>query len=249
MDRIWRLVRTSAAFTLMELLVVITIIVILAAMLMPSLQRAREKARQVSCANNMKQIGIAVVMYAHDWDGILPISAHYDSYVWTDSSGATYPYVGWMGHGILYAGGYLGTFGSVRTRKMFYCPSVIRYPWAPGVNSAVYDTWMSKESAWNSAEAGTYDSNLRIAYHYRWFNENYQDVRVTHHPERRLDIARLGRKSCAISIEYPMTSDPSIPVHTGKINILYVDGHVDAKGTQGVWTINESYYQNWLDGK
>lgn len=60
------------AFTLIELLVVIAIIAILAAILFPVFTRAKKKARQASCQSNLKQLALAILMYASDYDDQLP---------------------------------------------------------------------------------------------------------------------------------------------------------------------------------
>ena len=66
-------------FTLIELLVVIAIIAILAAILFPVFERAQSKAHQAACMSNLKQIGLATLMYCHDWDTSTPVRAGCDN--------------------------------------------------------------------------------------------------------------------------------------------------------------------------
>jgi prepilin-type N-terminal cleavage/methylation domain-containing protein/prepilin-type processing-associated H-X9-DG protein len=102
-------------FTLIELLVVIAIIAILAAILFPTLSRARESARNAHCRNNLIQLTKAFLMYARDYDGML---AHYDMAIYTKLPASGIPNEADVRTGVL--------FPYVTDARVYLCPSDVR---------------------------------------------------------------------------------------------------------------------------
>jgi prepilin-type processing-associated H-X9-DG protein/prepilin-type N-terminal cleavage/methylation domain-containing protein len=97
------------AFTLVEILIVVCIIALLAALLFPVFKSVRDSARTASCASNLGQIGKALAFYTQDHNERLPLIAHSDGLTWVDS---VFPYA--------------------RSTQVFECPSAEHGQYVPG---------------------------------------------------------------------------------------------------------------------
>ena len=123
-------------FTLIELLVVIAIIAILAGMLLPALQKARERGKSASCTNMMKQIGLATNQYIEDFHGYLPQTE-------TSWSGEC---PNWTLQVLLYfpaarKAEYNYDVAWLKEKKLFVCPSQVKIDAKWGVTNYAWNLW------------------------------------------------------------------------------------------------------------
>lgn len=201
-------------FTLIELLVVVAIIAILASLLLPALSRARDKARQASCAGNEKQVITAMLMYADDWGGHSPMTMKVD----------VEPDMRWYVTLREYMGGDLS-----RDPDVMVCPSVLA-GWGRANYSQPYGWGKNRLDQESSDPWGGGVKLSRLANPQE--TSAYVEVRPYH--DALMDwgngiYSHFNRGLVGRLYEPSGGQDAMIPyMHQSGMNSAFVDGHVEA---------------------
>jgi prepilin-type N-terminal cleavage/methylation domain-containing protein/prepilin-type processing-associated H-X9-DG protein len=209
--------RTRRGFTLIELLVVIAIIAILAAILFPVFAKAREKARQASCMSNLKQISLALLQYAQDYDetfcrmgstGLWPDYANLGNFGWDGTNN----YHDWAVNILPY----------MKNTQVFVCPSA--------TSTFLGCSYGMPNNGFNTAGAMVQTFGLATGV----------KLGSLVRPAESLIVAEKnggGGERYILSTQYYFCHD----IHNGGMNIAFCDGHVKWMRSEfgaigGTWT-------------
>jgi prepilin-type N-terminal cleavage/methylation domain-containing protein/prepilin-type processing-associated H-X9-DG protein len=245
-----------AAFTLVELLVVITIIGLLIALLLPAVQAAREAARSMSCRNNLHQIGLALDMYidSQGINGRFPMAAEMFNYPsnlsnppnqndhnWVSLAAALAPFIEQGNYVAAYK---IQTASDEKSHPIqvpvFHCPDDV-----PGLalNTDLYDPTDPNSPYYNLPNAADYFVPPDKSY-FQWQDLSYDypslrgilgnraiftfDLKAT---KTRAEYLKgrdgAARSSGTVTILYDFEPFHSRPMSMGSRNYYYLDGHVD----------------------